>query len=145
MSEAQKRFREKNKDNPDFKRKNAEAQAKFRATRTPEERERLRLEKNAYSLAHYHANRGKIAVQRLAREHNVSVAEIERIVAAHQGACQICNRPAPLFQGREGGVIDHCHKTGRIRGVLCQPCNTGLGLFKDDPNNLARAKRYLLG
>jgi len=39
--------------------------------------------------------------------------------------------------------LDHCHKTGRIRGVLCNNCNTGLGKFYDDIELLKTAINYL--
>lgn len=40
--------------------------------------------------------------------------------------------------------IDHCHTTGKVRGILCNGCNTGLGLFKDSPKRLQLAAQYLL-
>lgn len=40
-------------------------------------------------------------------------------------------------------AIDHCHKTGKVRGVLCNPCNGGLGMFKDDITLMESAIRYL--
>lgn len=40
--------------------------------------------------------------------------------------------------------VDHCHKTGHVRGILCTPCNTGLGLLKDDVNRLKKAIKYLV-
>lgn len=40
-------------------------------------------------------------------------------------------------------MIDHCHKTDTLRGVLCRSCNLALGFFKDDPARLAAAMRYL--
>ena len=40
-------------------------------------------------------------------------------------------------------AIDHCHKTGRVRGLLCSNCNTALGLFKDNKDSLQRAIQYL--
>lgn len=45
---------------------------------------------------------------------------------------------------KENLVVDHCHKTNKIRGLLCNHCNRGLGHFKDDPELLEFAKIYLL-
>ena len=49
--------------------------------------------------------------------------------------CLICGEPATC--------VDHCHATGAVRGVLCKPCNTGLGHFRDNTESLARAIQYL--
>ena len=59
-----------------------------------------------------------------------------------EGRCAICNTSEPsskhgLFS------IDHCHTTGKIRGLLCQPCNKGLGMFRDSASSLAAAVAYL--
>ena len=51
-------------------------------------------------------------------------------------ACIICGAEGKL-------VVDHCHKTGRIRGMLCNHCNRGLGHFRDDPTLLEFAAEYL--
>ena len=40
-------------------------------------------------------------------------------------------------------VVDHCHKTGKIRGLICDSCNVGLGRFKDNIDNLKNAIKYL--
>ena len=59
-------------------------------------------------------------------------------------SCEICS--VDLVAGNKGSNtqhIDHDHKTGIIRGVLCKSCNTGLGLFKDNPEILREAARYL--
>jgi len=53
-------------------------------------------------------------------------------------ACAICCRTPKTKL-----VVDHCHKTGRFRGMLCMGCNTALGKFKDSPKLLSRAIEYL--
>ena len=52
------------------------------------------------------------------------------------GLCKICQRQASL-------VIDHDHKTGQIRSLLCQKCNGALGMFEDEPVFLERALAYI--
>lgn len=60
-----------------------------------------------------------------------------RVVAAANGKCCICTRDL----GRPS--VDHCHKTGRIRGALCAGCNQGLGCFRDSVDLLRHAAVYL--
>jgi hypothetical protein len=63
------------------------------------------------------------------------------------GKCYVCGTPGNVFSEKKNLsttlVVDHCHKTGKIRKLLCYGCNTGLGLFKDNPAVLRRAAAYL--
>ena len=59
------------------------------------------------------------------------------------GVCPICNKELPLDFGKDIFVLDHCHSTKVIRGILCQLCNRGLGHFKDCQQTLQRAIQYL--
>jgi hypothetical protein len=62
-------------------------------------------------------------------------ALVELKISTHE--CVICGSEEPL-------VVDHDHKTGCIRGMLCNHCNRGLGHFRDDPDLLEFARIYLL-
>ncbi|MFH9431825.1 endonuclease VII domain-containing protein [Streptomyces sp. NPDC017615] len=62
----------------------------------------------------------------------------DAMVASQRGLCVIClNAPA--------AHVDHCHKTGRVRGVLCFNCNSAIGKLGDDPEAVRRAAAYLEG
>lgn len=67
---------------------------------------------------------------------------------AQAGRCGICRRTLTnnVLNDEEKLTlhVDHNHKSGEVRGLLCSNCNTGLGLFKDDPRRLKRAIRYLM-
>ena len=66
-------------------------------------------------------------------------------IVEQSGLCAICCKPETAI--RKGKlkelVLDHCHETGRLRGVICHLCNTGLHRFKDSPVLLGKAKEYL--
>lgn len=66
--------------------------------------------------------------------HGLSMNDAARI--RENAECWICQSTTKL-------VVDHCHSTSVIRGVLCNNCNSALGMFKDDPERLARGIAYL--
>ncbi|MFG2336820.1 endonuclease VII domain-containing protein [Streptomyces yangpuensis] len=74
----------------------------------------------------------------LKRKYGITEAERDQMIADQGGLCCLCLR-APAVH------VDHCHKTGRVRGVLCFNCNIGLGLLKDSPDRILRAAEYLEG
>lgn len=61
--------------------------------------------------------------------------------------CKICNLPGFKLDPRSKTllVVDHCHSTGKVRGLLCHNCNRALGLFKDNTNSIENALNYLKG
>jgi hypothetical protein len=67
--------------------------------------------------------------------------QIEEYVAEHRGVCEICGETNPT--DKRSLAVDHDHATGAFRGLLCDNCNRGLGLFRDDPVRLQRAIWYL--
>lgn len=94
----------------------------------------------------YYANnteKAKTATKRcrMMTMYGMSLSDYERLLQAQGMSCAICRTKSPGGLGRFH--VDHCHSTGRIRGLLCHSCNTGLGLFKDSDVNLRRAIEYL--
>ena len=65
-----------------------------------------------------------------------------QMVTEQQGVCKICGGP-PTY-GRHYLSVDHSHTSGKIRGLLCQNCNLGLGHFKEDPEIFVKAIDYLI-
>lgn len=121
-------------------------------------------ERRTYSTAYRTANPEKVktataqwrrdnpekvkAGQTVIRKRNAAGGALKRNGVTHAevhgwsgGLCTICR--APDGSTKKAHPIDHCHATDKVRGLLCNRCNTALGLFKDDPALLAEAIRYL--
>lgn len=74
--------------------------------------------------------------------------QFDSMLEAQQGLCKLCSKP--LLQpsnGRGQGLdvvaVDHCHSTGKVRGLLCNACNKGIGFLNDDIKLLKLAIKYL--
>lgn len=81
------------------------------------------------------------------KKYKISVARYNEILAAQGGVCAICKRPETMRNRRTGKIremcVDHDHKTGAVRGVLCSACNVGASNFNEDPALLRAAIAYL--
>ena len=75
------------------------------------------------------------------KRYGITVEEYEDLILKTNGQCYICDAPPP--NGKRNH-IDHDHVTGKVRGILCYRCNHAIGLFKDSPTLLLKAKAYLL-
>lgn len=65
----------------------------------------------------------------------------DRLVSLQSGRCDICG--ITTEENNKAFAVDHCHKSGKIRGALCNNCNTGIGNFLDDEELLIKAIEYL--
>jgi hypothetical protein len=73
---------------------------------------------------------------------SVPLGTYDRLFAEQNGKCANCRTDKPGGNGKRFH-LDHDHETGRIRGLLCTNCNTGIGQFKDDADLLKAAIEYL--
>jgi hypothetical protein len=79
---------------------------------------------------------------RLLNNYSISMDEYESMLLRQKGVCAICDTPDPKGPTSKF-VVDHCHDTGKIRGLLCNHCNTGLGKLGDSVESLRKVIRYL--
>ena len=83
----------------------------------------------------------------LKKRFGITLIEYNQILAQQNNCCAICKLTTDFIDYRTGKqvalAVDHCHKTDKIRGILCSQCNRALGLFKDSIYNLKNAITYL--
>lgn len=95
----------------------------------------------------YRRNAERIRDQKLdqhyRKRYGLTKAEVDELREARAGLCDICKRPADARSRGARLHVDHCHGTGRVRGLLCSNCNTMIGLANEDPMVLLVAVEYL--
>lgn len=78
--------------------------------------------------------------RRLRKTYGITITEYDRMLKEQKGVCWICHRPPK----KRALAVDHDHKTGQVRGLLCSNCNYGMGrYFKENAEHLRRAAEYL--
>jgi hypothetical protein len=77
----------------------------------------------------------------LKRNFGITAEDYDQMLSSQNGGCAICG--ATECSSGVALAVDHCHRTGTVRGILCRDCNTTLGKFNDDRNRLRKAIEYL--
>lgn len=105
-----------------------------------------REERLEYSRRNRRAHPGHLRRNNLKR-YGITPYEYGKRLKAQDGKCSICRCKESLIDYRTNKPqrlsVDHCHDTNKIRGLLCNKCNTGLGKFCHDPALLSQAINYL--
>lgn len=96
----------------------------------------------AYQRAYDRKNPGRSRRRIYEGVYGITEEDYDRMNQEQRGRCAICGNDGSRSRGGRLAV-DHCHESGAVRGLLCGPCNKGLGHFRDDPHLLDRAKSYL--
>lgn len=98
----------------------------------------------AYMAVRRKNNPRAIKSQRLKAAFGITLEQYEEMLESQGGVCAICYRPPEAnSRSKKQLAVDHCHKTGAIRGLLCANCNNALGLFKDSHLILFSEQYYL--
>ncbi len=91
------------------------------------------------------ANKEQKKSAELKRHYGITLAEYDIILQKQNGGCAICGDTEP--NGKTDRFkhfsVDHCHETGKVRGLLCNHCNRGIGLLKDSEEIVNKAYLYL--
>jgi hypothetical protein len=98
-------------------------------------------QKTAYNKKYNADNKTYFQDKHRQRKYNVNSEEFKAIFIAQGSCCAICKTQET---SKTGWHLDHDHITGKLRGILCQHCNNGLGYFKDNIHHLAIAISYLM-
>jgi hypothetical protein len=118
-----------------------------------ESRKKLRVwhhenkEKKAKSFKSWaDRNQQRLRNNRLSRVYGLTNDQYIQMFESQLGFCAICGEEQQGIT-KDGNsrflCVDHCHKTGKVRQLLCVKCNTGIGQFNDDPSILKKAMAYL--
>jgi len=114
---------------------------------TGKPRTECRACRSASNLSRYHTKpETKQAHHRASRKHylqklyGLTVEEYEAMLIERDFRCDICGLPEKQERSL---AVDHCHTTGKVRGLLCLWCNTAIGKLRDDPSLIRRAAEYV--
>jgi hypothetical protein len=102
--------------------------------------------KRAYSKLRH--NKGAdLSLHKVCNARRITIDRYQELVKEQENKCGICGLEETCKDPKHDRVrrlsIDHCHRTGNVRGLLCHSCNTAIGKFKDDIELLHKAIRYI--
>lgn len=120
--EANRRWREKNKE-----------QLRQRSAIYRQDNREICIER---SKKWQRENSERVRDKVMQRKYGIGLPEFEQLLDYQGGCCAVCGSTEKL-------VVDHCHGTGAIRGILCDRCNVGIGCLNDDAHRLIAAANYL--
>jgi len=134
------RAAEYRKNNPEKVRENSR-RSHAKSRQNPQKIEAIR----AYQALYREQNRDVLSDRERERRFGITRQEYAEIFHSQNGTCAICSLPETAT--RNGKVkalaVDHDHKSGKVRGLLCSDCNTGIGKLKENRNIFLSAIKYL--
>jgi len=98
--------------------------------------------KIAYYKEYYKTHKKDLRYYVIQRKYSLTKDDFDKLLRDQNYRCAICNKPFNL-PDTHNIYIDHNHRTGKVRGLLCPKCNSGIGYFEDNPEYLDKAFKYL--
>lgn len=92
------------------------------------------------SVEYYKLTSKESNLRRRCKKRGITVDQYFEMLKTQNNKCEICLN---VFNAKKDCAIDHCHETGKVRSLLCDNCNTMLGLSKESINTLERSIKYL--
>ncbi len=101
-------------------------------------REELKAYRKAYYMDNATQFKAQVINARFIRNYGMTYVEVMALFDAQGDLCACCgravSRPATGAKRADVGNVDHCHTSGKVRGILCTSCNVALGLLNDRPD-----------
>lgn len=125
-----------------WKAENPERYATTQQTHREQNREKYRVSSAEWYRQNKDVAKDQTRIRKLA-SYGLTPETYMELSASQDHKCAICGDPYGMESLKHPLYVDHCHKTGEVRGLLCSRCNTGLGLFRDNPDLMLAAVTYL--
>ena len=106
-----------------------------------ENKEYVKSYRTKYNLENKESRAVKRRSNTLIKNYGLTIEKFNAMLKSQSGCCAICEIPQTKL--KKSLAVDHCHKTGKIRGLLCYLCNTAMGHFQDDIGQLNKVIDYL--
>jgi hypothetical protein len=138
-----KEYREKNKEEINKQRKEYRQNNKDKIAERDKDYRSRKVEQTRLRSAKWYANnRDRSKNSRLLRKYNISLDEYNKMLLEQDGKCWTCSTKAEDERNKVL-VVDHNHLTGEVRGLLCNRCNTAIGLLQESQEILEKVSKYL--
>ena len=124
------------------KEKNAEYQKEYYKEYRKKNAEKLKANNKKWRETNKEQDVLTMFKARLKRKYNLSIEEYDALLEAQNNSCKVCGTHAK--NNLKGKLyVDHCHITGKVRGMLCMKCNSALGLLNDGKELIKKLLDYL--
>lgn len=113
--------------------------------RTPEQNKIKYLKSKEYHKLYYQRNKIKMDIKshrsNLKNKFGLTIEDYNKLLTEQNFSCALCSKH--VSENKKRLAVDHCHETGRVRGLLCMHCNAALGQLGDTSESIQRVLEYI--